>query len=248
MVDQAAYAAGLAQGNADAINRQSSPAPQRFEGNADYDAGYAEGMANPSGPVSEPAPTDPAAVRGAGLAQGARDQANQSSSETPPEHEGSKDYAKGYNEADPAYAAGVAAGRADTVQKRSSMTPPEYEGNEAYAQGYAEGLAAPPYLSDLEAQEAAEKQAIEDSQRAMMPKLPPLVITPPGDMPIYDENHPKPPSMGPAEPGQYPRPGEGEDGEMPHAEYGKRWDPKTQRWLEDGEYVEGEGGPEIIGD
>jgi hypothetical protein len=152
------------------------------------------------------------------------------SSLVPPDQEDSKEYAQGSAQADPeAYYAGEQAGRSDTIHKRSSVTPPEYEGNEAYAKGYADGLAAPPYLSDVEAEQKAEEDA-------GTPKLPPLEVNPtlPKDVVIYDADHPSPPSMRAATFDDLPPPPpEGED--EPHGEYGperpgQTWDPKTRSW------------------
>lgn len=133
--DSAAYAAGLAQGQADVANRVSSPAPPEYERNQDYADGYTAGFAQSSDPRS--------------------------------------------------YAEGEAQGRSDTVNKRSSL-PPAYADPEthyttpggpadSYNQGYKEGASAPPYLSDVEAKEKADREAREQSQRNAMP---PLTIDP----------------------------------------------------------------------
>jgi hypothetical protein len=250
MNDPVAYSAGRTQGSSDAVNMTSSPTPPEYEGNPDYAAGYDEGMATASGPASEPAPTDPAAVHAAGYAQGLEDRANQSSSPVPPEDEDSKEYAQSYEyaqgdaaAADPAaYYAGEQAGRSDTIHKRSSVTPPEYEGNEAYAKGYADGLAAPPYRGDVEAEQKEEEDAatpklnFDENVRSSLPD----------DAPVYGPDNPRPPSMSPAMPGDYPPPPpEGEDPEMPHGEYGpekagQTWDPKTHSWRWDWEIREEE--------
>ena len=126
MTDQAAYAAGYAQGSADVQNRVSSPAPANYENSPDYASGYADGFAQSSDPQS--------------------------------------------------YAEGREQGRSDTVHKVSSMPPAYADENhydspggpkDSYNKGYAEGAAAPPYLSDLEAQEKAERDARERSRRNM---------------------------------------------------------------------------------
>jgi hypothetical protein len=184
----------------------------------------------------EPADSDQPAEQSD--AQPAYDQ----SSPVPPEFTDSKEYAQGSAEGDPAaYYAGEQAGRSDTIHKRSSLTPPEYEGNEAYAKGYADGLAALPYLSDVEAEQKAE----EDAGTPKLPKLDvPLRV--PEDVPIYDAEHPQPPSMSPVMPGDLPPPPpEGEDEEMPHAEYGperpgQTWNPKTHSYQWDWEIREDE--------
>lgn len=134
MTDQAAYAAGFAQGSADVQNRVSSPVPAGYENNPDYAAGYDAGFAQTSDPQS--------------------------------------------------YAEGQAQGRSDTVHKVSSMPPAYADENhydtpggpkDSYNKGYAEGAAAPPYLSDVEAQEKAERDARE---RSLRNTLPPLSVDP----------------------------------------------------------------------
>ena len=128
-----------------------------------------------------------AAARSAGYAQGVADVANRVNSMTPPEYEGSQDYADGYAEGsaqgnDPqSYADGQAQGRADTVNRVSSAPPAyadpqthyDYPGTPAdsYNKGYEEGSSAPPYLSDLEAKEKADREAREQSARNAMPDL-----------------------------------------------------------------------------
>ena len=147
-------------------------------------------MATASGPVSEPEPTDPNAVHTAGWLHGLDERATQSSSPVPLELEDRKEYGQGQTEADPAYYEGMKAGRADTIHKRSSVTPPGYEGNDAYAKGYADGLAATPYLGDVEDEQKAE----EDARIQSLPKLRTLD---PSDVIGYSPDHPRPPAMGP---------------------------------------------------
>jgi hypothetical protein len=129
-----------------------------------------------------------AAAYSAGLAQGRADVANRVSSMAPPEYESSQDYADGYAAGfaqadDPAsYADGEAQGRSDTVHKVSSAPPAyadpqthyDHPGTPAdsYNKGYEAGASAQPYTSDLEAQEKAEREAREQSQRNMMPPFP----------------------------------------------------------------------------
>ena len=124
----------------------------------------------------------------AGLAQGRQDVANKVSSPAPAQYENSPDYADGYSAgfgqaSDPqSYAEGQAQGRADTINQRSSA-PPAYADPEthyqtpggpadSYNQGYKDGASAPPYRSDQEAKENADREAREQSQRNTMPTVP----------------------------------------------------------------------------
>lgn len=132
-----------------------------------------------------------AEARSAGYAQGAADVANRVSSPAPAEYEGNAAWQAGYDEgfaqsSDPqSYADGQAQGRADTVNRRSSM-PPEYANPDShtggpgspmdsYNKGYDDGASAPPYQSDLDAKEKADRDAREQSARNAMP---PLTIDP----------------------------------------------------------------------
>jgi hypothetical protein len=137
--------------------------------------------------------TDSAAYA-AGLAQGRQDAENRVSSATPPEYEGNQDYADGYatgfaQASDPgAYAEGEQAGRSDTIHHVSSAVPPAYDPAthydypgtpaDSYNKGYEAGLAAPPYLADVEAQQAAEQAAREQAQRASWSQLDPSLMQP----------------------------------------------------------------------
>ena len=128
-----------------------------------------------------------AAARSAGYAQGVADVANRVNSMAPPEYAGSQDYADGYAEGfaqgnDPqSFADGQAQGRADTVNRVSSAPPawadPETHSDQqgspadSYNKGYEDGASAPPYLSDLEAKEKADREAREQSERNSMPTL-----------------------------------------------------------------------------
>jgi hypothetical protein len=136
------------------------------------------------------------AAYSAGLAQGREDFENHVSSMTPPEYEGNQDYADGYatgfaQTSDPgAYSDGEQAGRYDTIHRVSSAVPPEYDPEKhydhpgtpshSYAKGYEEGASAPPYLSDVEAEETAEQEARAKSLRASMPSISPFTQPLPG--------------------------------------------------------------------
>jgi hypothetical protein len=131
-----------------------------------------------------------AAAYAAGYAQGSVDVQNRVSSATPAGYENSPDYADGYaagsaQTTDPgAYAEGEAQGRSDTVHKVSSALPAYADPNthydhpgtpaDSYNKGYEAGAGALPYLSDVEAQEKAEREAREQSQRNMAPPFPML--------------------------------------------------------------------------
>jgi hypothetical protein len=130
-----------------------------------------------------------AAAYAAGLAQGRADVANRVSSMAPPEYESSQDYADGYAAGfgqanDPqSYADGEQQGRADTVNRVSSAPPAyadpqthyDHQGTPAdsYNKGYEAGASAPPYSSDLEAKEKADREAREQSSRNTIPTIDP---------------------------------------------------------------------------
>ena len=130
-----------------------------------------------------------AAAYSAGLAQGVADAQNRVSRPAPAGYESSPDYADGYaaglaQASDPqSYAEGEQQGRSDTVNRVSSA-PPAYADPQthydtpgspadSYNKGYEAGASAPPYLSDLEAKEKADREAREQSARNAMPTFDP---------------------------------------------------------------------------
>ncbi|HWE63537.1 MAG TPA: hypothetical protein VHB98_17630 [Chloroflexota bacterium] len=134
------------------------------------------------------------AAYAAGLAQGRQDAGDRVSSMTPPAYEGNQDFADGYatgfaQASDPgAYAEGEQAGRSDTIHHVSSLPPTAYDPTthydypgtqvDSYNKGYEEGAAAPPYLSDVEAQQAAEQAAREQAERSSWPSITPSLMQP----------------------------------------------------------------------
>jgi len=156
MANDAAYAAGYAQAQADAASRTNSPAPPEYEGNASYQAGYDAGFAQASDPRSY----------GDGQAQGRYDTVHKVSS-APPEyanpdtHYGPPGspmdaYEKGYQEgaSAPPYQSDLDAKAKEDREAREASLRNTYP---APSPNFTPGPVGPPQTSMREISEAEEE-------------------------------------------------------------------------------------------